>query len=178
VSGAVICIIVGHVLVGSRIDPDRNDSPWQSRLSMVTASQQIVDVCNARSADRLSSSVAYILYVYGEPALYYHLCRLAPQNVVVAPVSNLGFLNAPPGREAVPIYLVAGPHTVRNPDYEQQREAAGNRLAHVADVEVRVSDLLLLNAHTAREIAESDEVTAEVTIELLEMQPAAAGEFP
>jgi len=178
VSWAAISLVISHALAGPRIDPRRDASPWQSRLSMETASRQIVDVCNERGAERLSRPVAYILYVYGEPALYYHLCRLAPQNVVIAPVSNLGFLNDPPGREPVPIYLVAGPHTVRNPDYLRQREAAGDRLAEVVGVNVHISDLLLLNAHTAREIAASDDSLSEVTIELLEMQPPAAGEGP
>lgn len=178
VSWGLASLIISHVLVQGGVSPSLAGSPWQSRLSMETASHQIVEECNTRAASRLSSSVAYVVYVYGEPALYYHLCRLAPQNVVIVPVANLGFRNDPPAREPVPIFLVSGPHSARDPKYLQEREQAGERLISIAQIEVQTSDLLLLDIHSPGEIVQLQNDFSAATIELSEMQPVSPARQP
>ena len=62
-----------------------------------------------------------IVYVYGEPALYYHL--KAAGLSLVAPISHLRFADPESPRPEVPIYLVVGPHALADPRFGQQFQA-------------------------------------------------------
>jgi len=61
-----------------------------------------------------------IVYVYGEPAVYWHLSR---QQVLAGPVSDLEFANSETRPAGVSLYLVTGPHAGQTPAFATQMEA-------------------------------------------------------
>ncbi|MBD3676336.1 MAG: glycosyltransferase family 39 protein [Planctomycetaceae bacterium] len=145
-------LVASVILVASPVAPDQGGSPWEDRRSMERLSRMVVEECTTLSPGRESAPVSYLIYVYSEPAIYYHLCRLAPRNVLVSPVANLGFLSQTSGREPVPIFLVTGPHAQRNPEFQAQLNDAENSLKELMVTEVEVSDLVSLNLHSPAEL--------------------------
>lgn len=60
-----------------------------------------------------------IVYVYGEPAVYWNLSR---QQVLAGPVSDLEFANPEMRPAGVSLYLVTGPHAGQTPAFATQME--------------------------------------------------------
>lgn len=153
----MLVLVTVFVAIGPPLAPHHGSWPWsQERLSAERVATQVVQKCAEESAERQDAPIAYVLYVYAEPAIYYHLCRLAPENVLISPVANLGFLTQPPSREPVPIYLLTGPHAERDVAYRKQWETSANQLEPIQTFAVDGSDLLSLNAHSPKELSSPD----------------------
>lgn len=89
------------------------------------------------------SGVKQIVYVYAEPGLLFHL---ATNEILVGPVTNLGFVRPnQPGSPRLPIYLVAGPHALMSETFDRQFTAVREALQPVATVSYRPSDFVLLD---------------------------------
>ena len=148
----VVSVTLSFVLVGRPTIPGEGGAVWDKhRASAEEVATQILENCREVTGDRSSASVACVIYVYSEPAIYYQLCRYAPANVLVAPVANLGFVAQPPAREPVPIFLVTGPHAARNPEYQNQILKVEGRLTILSSIQTEVSDLVSLNLHSPSE---------------------------
>jgi 4-amino-4-deoxy-L-arabinose transferase-like glycosyltransferase len=152
----VACVVISVVMVGFPLAPGQGGTPWdQGRTSAEVIAEGLVKQCSKLSESRRSAPIACVIYVYSEPAIYYHLCRLAPENVLISPVANLGFLSHPPAREPVPIYLVTGPHAESNESYQEQWKKSEGQLQTIQTFAVEPSDLLSLNSHVPSDLSAS-----------------------
>lgn len=144
-----ICGVASLVLVillrpsGPEAEWKRN--AWQPRDGVAEVASSIVRECE-RSRTDTSGENPYVIYTYAEPALFYQLCRLAPQDVAIEPVSNLGFVSTNSGQSKVAIFLATGPHAEDDEEFARQLFESGDRLKVVSELPIRLSDLVLLNA--------------------------------
>ena len=120
---------------------------WQSRLGVEEVARSIVQVCQRSRLDS-EGEVPYVIYTYAEPALFYQLCRLAPQDVAIEPVSNLGFVRKNSEQQEVVIFLAIGPHVAGDEEISHQLVEQGEMLEVVSDFPIELSDLVLLNQYS------------------------------
>jgi hypothetical protein len=105
-----------------------------------------------RAAAGDSQPAPRILLVYGEPALVYHLNALQygrADQAAVFPVASLD-LQAPP--EAA-VFLAAGLHARRSPQFLEEFKRRRDRFSHVADYRYQTSDLVLADHFPPRDWA-------------------------
>jgi hypothetical protein len=105
-----------------------------------------------RGANSDREDVPFVVYVYAEPALFFHL---SAAGVVARPVGDLEFARPDASQPGVPVFLVTGPHAGR------ERRLAGHmfryrdrfRLVHT--YRSSPSDLVLLDHYSPRQLAAS-----------------------
>ena len=107
---------------------------WQDRSSLSRAAATISS--RIRSETKLDS----IVYVMGEPALFFHL--KAAGLPLVGPVQGLEFLE---GNAPVPVYLVRTSRAFRSRGFQDQWQAHRNDLEIVDRLTVRESHLVVLD---------------------------------
>ncbi|MDA0832015.1 MAG: glycosyltransferase family 39 protein [Planctomycetota bacterium] len=83
---------------------------WQSRLGLEIASNEIAEAIlnDSFSRETIAAKDQAIVYVWGEPAVVFHLRAVGWP--LVAPVASTSFLEPNPGAPDLPTYLVVGPH--------------------------------------------------------------------
>jgi dolichyl-phosphate-mannose-protein mannosyltransferase len=101
-----------------------------------------------------------VMYVYGEPALYFQL-RAAGEEIVSA-VQQLPAEAATIDGKAIPTYLIAGPHAQRDPEFVRQFGAAQERWQLYKEYDYQPSALVWLDMNDPRrspkETADKDRV--------------------
>jgi hypothetical protein len=105
----------------------------------------------------------FVLYVYGEPGLFYQLNReqrqpnSLPFVVAVAPEDVGRLTPVKTGSIEVPTYLVTGPHADRDAGFRERWGSSASRFRQVGGtLRYRPSDLVLLNELPASEAADPD----------------------
>ena len=129
----------------------REGLAWQVRTELVDAAEQALAVAaeNCRDEDSGLSNVRFVLYVYGEPGLFFHL----PQDgVPVQPVTGLNFALPGSDHARVPTFVVTGPNTLNDENFARHMEAAGESLELVGVFPYRPSDFVLLNDYMPRQV--------------------------
>jgi len=143
----VSLLILGYCVFGPSRLSLQHTVAWQSRDGLrVVANQVLADVerIAEQEGQQDMHGIRFILYVYAEPALYYHL---SAADVVAQPVGNLDFIhpNAPP--RILPTFLVSGPHAHRSPEFEEQMRMVDDKFEFVDEYDYLPSDLVLLNEY-------------------------------
>jgi hypothetical protein len=117
----------------------RSGLGWQNRSDLVSVAERCITSATENCEGEPSSSpeIDCIIYVYGEPALFYHLSR---DRVLARPVASLDVAH-----EAIPTFVVTGPHAARSPQFTAQLEQAGNSMTLVDEIPFRLSDFVLLD---------------------------------
>jgi len=154
---AATCLVVGVGCMAAAA-PQLNAKglpAWQPRTGLESAAVEMVAeaAVAARGLPRDPGVLAdFVIYVYGEPGLFFHLSRLADQhgNFAVQPASSLGFEALP-----VPTYMAIGPHGLRSERFGRDWPISGRRFRLIGSHPDRASDLVLLNQYSAREIESS-----------------------
>jgi len=133
---------------------------WQSRTGLESIAGQI-----RADADRITATLSrspappvdYVVYVYGEPALFFHLANaLADDKAVAQPAANLGFIET--HRESrFPVFLVTGPHADRSRAFQQQWKRLKHRFGQSGEYRYFPSDLVLLNQFPPDALADQTE---------------------
>jgi len=105
----------------------------------------------------------FVLYVYGEPGLFYQLNReqrqpnSLPFVVAVAPEDVGRLTPVKTGSIEVPTYLVTGPHADRDAGFRERWGSSASRFRQVGGtLRYRPSELVLLNELPASEAADPD----------------------
>jgi len=140
-NAAVAAAGLALLLVGWSRQPDRLFPAWQARAGWLPVARKILH----RAEQGRGDQDAAILFVYGEPGLFYHLNSLGSQLVIAT--ANLNF---PETTESTPIFLVAGPHAQRTPAFAEEFARHRARLELVASLPFSPSDLVLLDQHHPR----------------------------
>ncbi len=83
-----------------------------------------------------------IVYVYGEPAVYWNLSR---QQILAGPVSDLEFASSETRPAGVSLYLVTGPHAGQTPAFATQMEAKKDLFEEVGKFDYEPSLLIKMD---------------------------------
>jgi hypothetical protein len=123
---------------------------WQSRTGLELVADQIArdtKLLVTRSSPANSES-PYIVYVYAEPALLFHLSQIdassSEYTFITHPVSDLGFA-APKSATLLPIYLARTEPGDQQANIAEGLKPYGSEFELVGEYEYQPSDLILLN---------------------------------
>jgi dolichyl-phosphate-mannose-protein mannosyltransferase len=124
----------------------RTGSAWQLRDDVVSVADRCIEEAGANCRGESSSAggIDFVIYVYGEPALVYHLSR---ERVLARPVAKLDVAH-----NGIPTFVATGPHAERSPQFAEQLRQAGDSLTLVARIAYRLSDFVLLDEYAPREL--------------------------
>ncbi len=128
---------------------------WQSRTGWLPISARIVAEVGSRAEAARGSRAEAIVYVYGEPGLFFQLNVDGTQ--LFAPAADLGFVERPPQDASVPVFLVTGPHAERTAGFREDLAQNLSHLQRIAEYSYRPSNLVSLNQHDARALESQGE---------------------
>jgi dolichyl-phosphate-mannose-protein mannosyltransferase len=92
-----------------------------------------------------------VIYAYGEPALYFQL-RAAREDIV-APVQEVPRQSATVDGKTVPTFLIVGPHSQNDAQFQEQWEEGQHRFELVKTFEYEPSAMVWLDLHDPRKPA-------------------------
>jgi dolichyl-phosphate-mannose-protein mannosyltransferase len=128
-------------------------SAWQDRSAL----SRIADLAVAAAAENCkdepgpTADLDFVVYVYGEPGLFFHIPR---DGVPVQPIMDLSFAQPGSDHPRVPTFVLAGPHAWQSSQFGvQYRELPEDSLMEVAEFPYRVSDFVLLDYHAPKLLA-------------------------
>ena len=145
------CIVVGGALLvaGGTHLASKGMPAWQSRTGIEEAARQMIeDIRHSTEGLPRDPAVAvdYVVYVYGEPGLFFHLSRFGTEGAI-RPARSVSFDSQP-----VPTYLAIGPHALRSDAFRQEWATAESRFELIGTYPARLSDLVLLNHYAAESL--------------------------
>lgn len=135
--------------------------PHENRSGLLNVSREIIDQISMMSEQSGVSGVDAVVYVIGEPGLYYHLASQQNPNlrIIANPATNLGMLQPGATPPEIPTYIALGLHA----DAEKIKLAdQSDRAEFVAAFEYQASDLVLLDNVPPQEL----EANRQQSIEL------------
>ncbi len=141
---------LGFVLAVSTLRAARHGfTIWELRTELADASQQVLEeirVDAQRQHAKHSSSpikgVNAVVYVYGEPAVFFHL---AQPDLAVQPVGDLGFAKPDARPSGLPTYLAYSHHAEATPTFASQFAEVKDRLTLLTVEPFRPSEFVLLD---------------------------------
>jgi 4-amino-4-deoxy-L-arabinose transferase-like glycosyltransferase len=160
---AIGVIVAGLASVAIAVAAERfpvRPLAWQSRAQWESISEQIVSQVETRATRIRNDPSQAIVFVYGEPALFFHLNAVGSQAFI--PAGNLEFVET--ADPSIPTFLVAGPHADRTPDFVEEVSHRDENMSLVAKYDYRPSDLVLLNQLHPRELSGEGEITQSVRL--------------
>jgi hypothetical protein len=119
-----------------------------------------VDEVSGRAKRLRGNPNEAIVFVYGEPALFFHLNALGTHAYL--PAGDLDFVEMK--KSEVPMYLVAGPHADRTPAFVEQFSRVKKQLQPIGQYDYAPSDLVLLNQYAPHELKRDHPITQNVTL--------------
>jgi dolichyl-phosphate-mannose-protein mannosyltransferase len=143
---AVVCLCVWRAVAHSA-------PAWQNRSALATIADQAVAAAaeNCKGEPGLNANLDFVIYVYGEPGLFFHI---PSDRVATNPVMNLSFARPGSSHSRGPTFVLAGPHAWRSSQFgEQYRELPDDALIEVAEFPYQVSDFVLLDDHSPSQLS-------------------------
>ncbi|MBS0265470.1 MAG: hypothetical protein JSS02_26295, partial [Planctomycetes bacterium] len=133
-------------------------SGWQNRAGLADLALQIRDdVARHAGVDRKSGLEQFVVYCYGEPALFFQL--RSSGCAYVKPVQNLKFAYPEAPRPRIPSYIAFGRQAWYTPGFGEQLAQALPRLQLVGKYRFVPSDIVVLDdAIVQRERRQEHEV--------------------
>ncbi|QDV20922.1 Dolichyl-phosphate-mannose-protein mannosyltransferase [Gimesia panareensis] len=129
--------LVGVALLVILVSRPWSVAGWQPRNDLATISRQM----RSDLQQDLSSTDEAVLYIYAEPGLFFNLKAQGHQ--LTGPVADFQFLNSLPSQ--MPVYLIAGPHAARDPEFAKQFDQVRDRFDLVQTYGYKPSLLVRLN---------------------------------
>lgn len=123
---------------------EREFPAWQTRTDLIDVARRCMASAAADAGGDSSRDGKVIIYVYGEPALFY---QLSLAGAITRPVARLDVAH----RE-LPTFVAVGPHAERTAGFAEQFRRAGNSLTLVDRIPYRLSDFVLLDAHSPEQL--------------------------
>jgi hypothetical protein len=153
ITGMLVAVWLLSLLASgaARLDLRLADSVPTSRLSLRQVAQSIeADVAAHRSgASRASGDDSRVVYVFGEPALFFQLA--AAGEPFVRPVSQIPSSPALASGEAIPTFLAVGPHARSDAAFRDGWRAAESEWELVGRYAYVPSKLVWLDLHDPRD---------------------------
>ncbi len=169
-AAAVIVVGLAIVSFGRHWSAGSTWSGWQSRTGLAdVAAEAKADIeKRLRQTGQSSSSGDYVVVVYGEPALFFQLRQLGIE--LALPVSSLRFAQPGLERPARPTFLLAGPHALGSPQFEEQLKTTAGRLKLLRTYEFTPSDFVVLNQYPPAELRTADGSPRRYAVRLYELE--------
>ncbi|MDA0282033.1 MAG: glycosyltransferase family 39 protein [Planctomycetota bacterium] len=128
---------------------------WQERSALAVIAEQAIATAAASCKDEPEpnsninphASIDFVMYVYGEPGLFFHIPR---DGVPVQPVTDLNFAKRGSTHTRVPTFVLAGPHAWKSPQFGTQFREVEETLTLVAVFPYELSDFVLLDDYAPR----------------------------
>ena len=122
-----------------------------NRLAIKQLAERIrADLASQRSSDQTTGSGngLRVVYILGEPALYFQLC--AAGEALVRPVQAIVTTPAAVDGRPIATFLVIGPHAEREPALHSSWVTASKRLTLVGTYRFKPSSIMWLDFHDPR----------------------------
>jgi 4-amino-4-deoxy-L-arabinose transferase-like glycosyltransferase len=151
-----LLITVPVIIFSAQRLTSRGIPGWQSRTAQEIIAESITADA-ARIARSRDSNLGFVIYVYGEPGLFYQLSinmMRSELNFVTRPVGDLEFAQPNPAVSTVPTFLVAGPQAHRDKTFQDEIQRYRDRFRPMGRYPYRSSDLVLLNEYPPRRLAD------------------------
>jgi len=146
------CVSLGAVIFIVKYSPELPQFAWPDRSAITRLAS---DLANATTQDAKShpavgiasggQRLEAVIYVFADPALFYHLSSIEPQtplNYVTQPAGDLGVTEPGSGDPRLATYLVTG---IYSEPHQQQIEQASTSLELVAEFPYRASSVVRLD---------------------------------
>jgi hypothetical protein len=137
---------------------DHLSAIWQDRAGLERTAREIQKLIDSKFPGQAG------VYVFGEPALFYHL-RANHQEVVV-PVADLSFADHP---SPLPVLLAVGPHAERSPEFQAEFQKCAPQFELLGTFPYLPSELVLLNEYPPHRLRDAD-FQREQTIKLFRLK--------
>lgn len=145
VIAAILCL-AGAVGINRDSLLKRGLPGWEDRTDLERATDQIVDAARSFVRENLKrDSEGIVMYVYGEPAVYFHAGK--QQSILGVAVAELTFADPRSQRPPLPAFLIAAPPAARSENFEAQWKLYGERCREVTAVTYSPSQLVLTDEH-------------------------------
>lgn len=130
-------------------DPAR---AWQDRSALAGIAEEAIAKAaeNCQGEPRLNEHIDFVVYVYGEPGLFFHIPR---DGVPVQPVMDLKFAKPGSGHPRVPTFVLAGPHAWKSPQFGDQLRDVEDTMELVSIFPYPISDFVLLDDHAPQRLS-------------------------
>lgn len=136
-----VSLIVGLCVVGSQFPRSLDPASVQDRRGLQFIGEEIRRGLPA--ADKRA------VYVQGEPAIFFQLAAVGEPLIV--PVKDIPAAPATIDGRPIPTYLVVGPHTRRDPQFQRHWNAARVRWELIQSHDYEPSPIVWLDLHNPRE---------------------------
>ena len=125
---------------------------WQDRSALANIAEEAIAKAadNCQGEPRLNEKLNFVVYVYGEPGLFFHIPR---DGVPAQPVMDLKFAKPGSGHPRVPTFVLAGPHAWKNPQFGDQLREVEDTMDLISVFPYRISDFVLLDDHAPRRLS-------------------------
>lgn len=122
---------------------------WQSRTGLAELAPKIHAILRQTTADdRKLSETHAVVYVFGEPGLFFHL---PDDGLAVKPAGDLSFVDIEATRR-LPTFLVTGPHAHRSQAFADEFAKRANQFELVASYPYDASDFVRLDDVSATQL--------------------------
>lgn len=141
------------ILIGTFILMSFRTPVYQDRTALKSIAQVIPEEMATHSLGT-STEIDAVVYVVGEPGLYYHLAssHASRLNFIAQPASNLAALTPKPNAPPLPTFIAIGPHS---PVEMALLAEQTNRATLIREFPYRPSDLVLLDEVPPAELEEN-----------------------
>jgi dolichyl-phosphate-mannose-protein mannosyltransferase len=126
---------------------------WQDRSALAAIADQALAAAaeNCKGEPGLNAQLDFVVYVYGEPGLFFHTLD---DRVAVKPIMNLSFARPGSGHSRGPTFVLAGPHAWQSLQFgDQYRQLPDDSMIEIAEFPYQVSDFVLLDNHAPSQLS-------------------------
>ncbi len=120
---------------------------WESREGLFRIANRCIDDAAELARSQGHQRDQVVFYVYGEPALFYHL---SAADRLAGPIGHLDFARPDVSRMPYPTFLLVGPHAERSELFHRQWKENGSYFQLIAEYNYTPSLLIKLNEKEAR----------------------------
>ena len=117
---------------------------WKSRTGLEQIAQETTTQLQQAANLKGLASEKVILYIYAEPALFYHIRKEMPLTV---PAGNLQFASAGSHQQGIPTFFLFGPHANHDSNFNKEWQQVKHQFQLIKSYDYLASDLVLLNQH-------------------------------
>ncbi len=146
IKNSIPLTVTAVLAVSSLIGPVLAAPAWESREGLFHIAGRCVSDAGEVALSQEHRSGEVVFYVYGEPALFYHL---SAADRLTGPIGHLDFAKPSVSRMPYPTFLVIGPHALNSELFHQQWAENGDYFELVAEYDYKPSLLIKLNRKEA-----------------------------
>jgi hypothetical protein len=124
-------------------------APHEDHWDRLVNRRGLVEIAQLVRTTERTSGQPRVIYVFGEPALFFQLRAAGEQNV--SPVQLVPDYPATLEGRPIPTFLLAGPHANRDPQFQSQWSAVKERWELLHEYEYQPSDVVWLDLNRPQE---------------------------